>query len=90
MSEIFTDSAKVMAKGQITIPKDIRKILGIESGDRVTFVVEGDRVQLVNPAVSALRLFQSQMKGEAEKAGLPDEDSVMRLVEEIRYKDSDS
>lgn len=84
------DSAKVMAKGQITIPKDIRKILGIKCGDRVTFVVEGDRVQLLNPAVSALRVLQEQMKGEAEKAGLPSEESVMQLVEEIRHKDSDS
>lgn len=36
----FIDSAKVMSKGQITIPKDIREILGVSNGDRVTFVVE--------------------------------------------------
>lgn len=90
MSKTFTDSAKVMTKGQITIPKDIRRILGVKPGDRVTFVVDGARVMLVNTAVSALRLFQEQMKGEAAQAGLPDEDSVMKLVEEIRYQDGGS
>ena len=48
---IFTDNAKVMAKGQITIPKDIRNVLGVSSGDRVTFIVEGNSVRIVNSAV---------------------------------------
>ena len=38
-SNTFIDNAKVMAKGQITIPKDVREILGISNGDLVTFVV---------------------------------------------------
>ena len=29
----FIDNAKVMAKGQITIPKDVREILGVSNGD---------------------------------------------------------
>ena len=31
-------SAKVTSKGQITLPADVRKILGLETGDRVDFV----------------------------------------------------
>ena len=53
----FIDSAKVMAKGQITIPKDIRKVLDVGTGDRVTFIVQGDAVQLVNSAKYAMQLF---------------------------------
>ncbi|MCD8083971.1 MAG: AbrB/MazE/SpoVT family DNA-binding domain-containing protein, partial [Clostridiales bacterium] len=34
----FVDNAKVMSKGQVTIPKDVREVLGVSSGDRVTFV----------------------------------------------------
>ena len=30
MSEVFMNNAKVMAKGQVTIPKKIREILEIE------------------------------------------------------------
>ena len=73
----FIDSAKVMSKGQITIPKDIREILGVSKGDRVTFVVE-------NSAVYAMQMLQAQMTGEAAKAELTSEDAVMDLVKEVR------
>ena len=44
LAKAFVDNAKVMAKGQVTIPKDVRDVLGVASGDRVTFVVEGNTV----------------------------------------------
>ena len=61
----YTDNAKVMAKGQITIPKDIREILGLNTGDRVTFIVEGNTVRMVNSNIYAMQLLQMQMSGEA-------------------------
>lgn len=80
----FVDSAKVMSKGQITIPKDIRKILGVDNGDRVTFVVEGNNVRLVNSAAYAMQLFREEMKGAAVQAGLHSDDDVLALVKELR------
>ena len=80
----FVDNAKVMAKGQITIPKDIREVLGVSSGDRVSFVVEGNTVRLVNSAVYAMQVLQSEMRGEAERTGLTSEEDVMALVKELR------
>ena len=80
----FVDNAKVMAKGQITIPKDVREILGVSSGDRVSFVVEGNTVRLVNSAVYAMQVFQSEMRGEAERTGLTSDEDVMALVKELR------
>ena len=59
----FADSAKVMAKGQITIPKDVREVLGVESGDRVTFIVESGSVRLVNSAVYAMQMLRLEMAG---------------------------
>lgn len=80
----FIENAKVMSKGQITIPKDIREILGISSGDRVTFVVENGSVRLINSAVYAMQMLQTQMSGEEKKTGLTSDDAVMDLVKEIR------
>lgn len=90
LANTFVDNAKVMAKGQITIPKDVRTVLGVSNGDRVTFVVEGNNVRLVNSAVYAMQVLQSQMEGEAEKAGLTSEDDIMALVKEVRAESEDS
>ena len=87
LSNTFVDSAKVMAKGQITIPKDIRDVLGVSSGDRVTFIVEGNTVRIVNSAVYAMQLLQQEMAGETERAGLTSEDDITALVKEMRNED---
>ena len=80
----FIDNAKVMSKEQITIPKDIRDILGISFGDRVTFVVENGNARITNSAIYAMERLQKQMEGEAMKAGLNSEESVIDLVREVR------
>lgn len=80
----FVDNAKVMSKGQVTIPKDVREILGVSTGDRVTFVVEGTSVRIVNSAVYAMQILQSEIAGEASRAGLDSEEDVMALVNDLR------
>lgn len=84
LANTFIDNAKVMAKGQVTIPKDVRKVLGVASGDRVTFIVEGNTVRIVNSAVYAMQVLQREMAEEAERAGLTSDDDVMALVKELR------
>ena len=64
--------------------KDVREVLGVSSGDRVSFVVEGNTVRLVNSAVYAMQMLQAEMAGTAEQAGLTSEEGVINLVEEIR------
>ena len=83
----FIDNAKVMAKGQVTIPKDIREVLGIASGDRITFIVEENTVRIVNSAVYAMQAFQKEMAGEAERTGLTSDKDVLALVKELRHED---
>jgi antitoxin PrlF len=39
-------SASLTSKGQVTIPKVIRERLKVKTGDRLDFVIEGDRVVL--------------------------------------------
>lgn len=78
------DNAKVMSKGQVTIPKDIREFLGISVGDKITFIAEGNSVRIVNAATYAMQLIQSQMSGEALKSGLDSEEKILELVKEFR------
>ena len=84
VNNTFIDNAQVMSKGQVTIPKDIREILGVSCGDRITFIVENGSVRLINSAVYAMQILQAQMADEAEKTGLNSDDAVMEMVKEIR------
>lgn len=77
---VFADNAKVMSKGQVTIPKDVRDVLGVETGDKVTFIVEGNVVRVVNAAAYAMQMFQQQMAGAAAAAGITSEADVDALV----------
>ncbi|WP_343246996.1 AbrB/MazE/SpoVT family DNA-binding domain-containing protein [Diplocloster hominis] len=83
-NNLIVDNAKVMSKGQITLPKDIRNKLGITTGDRVTLICEGDQVVLMNSAVYAMKMLQKGMQGEADKAGLQSDEDIMDLVADVR------
>ncbi|MBO6214436.1 MAG: AbrB/MazE/SpoVT family DNA-binding domain-containing protein [Lachnospiraceae bacterium] len=84
----FVNDARVMSKGQVTIPKNVRTALGIDVGDRVTFIVEGNNVRVVNSAVYALMRFQDQMNGEAAKAGLLSEEEVAEWITSSRREEN--
>jgi antitoxin PrlF len=81
---MIVDSAKVMSKGQITLPVDIRRKLGLSTGDKVTFVCQDDKVVLMNSALYAMRILQENMKDEAEKVGIKSEKDINALVAEVR------
>jgi len=51
------NSSTISSKGQITVPQEIRKRLGLEPGDRVEFVVEEGRTVL-RPARSEANPFE--------------------------------
>jgi len=39
--------AQVSSKGQVVIPKEVRRAWGLQEGDRVVFVEEGGRIVLL-------------------------------------------
>ena len=61
-------------------PEGCAKGVGVESGDRVSFIVEGNTVRIVNSAVYAMQMLQREMAGEAERAGLKTDDDVLELL----------
>jgi len=76
--------AKITARGQITIPIEIRKLLGVKDGDKVIFVEENGRVIMENAAMIALKNAQNAFAGEAERLGLETEQDVVDLVKDVR------
>ena len=84
LANSFVDSARVMSKGQVTIPKDVRKVLGIGPGSRVGFIVENGSVRIVNSLSFAMSNLQKEMKGAADRTGLTTDEAVAEMVKEGR------
>ena len=78
------DLAKVTSKGQVTIPIDIRKKLGLKNGDKVLFVEEAGRIYMINSSMDAFREAQMEFAGEADRVGLRDDEDVVNMIKELR------
>jgi AbrB family looped-hinge helix DNA binding protein len=76
--------AKITSRGQITIPIEIRKKLGVKEGDKVVFIEDGGRIFLANAAKIAFATMRAGFAGEAERLGLKNEQDVVALVDETR------
>jgi AbrB family looped-hinge helix DNA binding protein len=81
---IMLDVSRVTSKGQVTIPVEMRRKLGIKDGDKVVFMEEGNRIVIANAAMVALKEVQEAFSGEAERLGLRDEQDVVDMVKEVR------
>lgn len=77
-------SSTISSKGQITVPLEIRRRLGLKEGDRVEFVVEGE-LTIIRPAqpaknpfekyIGALPAFHSREEIDNWVSGLRDEET---------------
>ena len=88
MSDAYTLDVRVDPKGRITIPKDVRAALGAAKGGKVTFIVEGNEIRVVNAALHALSCLQAQLWDAVDRTGLPDERSVSDWVASRRKGDA--
>ncbi len=78
--------AKISANGQITVPIEIRRLLGLKSGDKILFYQKQDgEVVLTNASAQAIRKAQAAFSGAAEAMGIADEDDIQALVDKVRY-----
>ncbi|GHU81617.1 AbrB family transcriptional regulator [Clostridia bacterium] len=80
------DISRMSVKGQVTIPVEIRRKLGLKEGDKVIFAEKGGDIVLLNSNRLAFEEFQREMAGEAEKAGISSEEDVVDLVRQVRQK----
>jgi antitoxin PrlF len=56
-------TAKVTSKGQITLPKEVRKLLKVDAGAVVLFEKEDDKVVL--KTAKTLREFKGHLRGKS-------------------------
>lgn len=45
---VLEEVSTITAKGQTTVPKAVRQVLGVDVGDQIAFRVEGQRVTVVS------------------------------------------
>lgn len=73
--------AKISTNGQITVPIDIRKILGLKDGDKMLFLQKPNGEIIVeNSSRLAIREAQDTLKN----INIP-EDDILNDVMNIRY-----
>lgn len=78
--------AKISANGQITVPVEIRRLLGLKSGDKVLFYQKQEgEIVISNASSQAIRKAQAAFTGAAEAMGVYGEDDIQALVDEVRY-----
>ncbi|MBI4538210.1 MAG: AbrB/MazE/SpoVT family DNA-binding domain-containing protein [Gemmatimonadetes bacterium] len=78
-------TATLTSKGQTTIPKRIRELLGLRPGDRIDFVVEdGDRI-VIRPATTPI----TQLAGLLARPGVRAR-SLKEMNEAVRRRASRS
>ena len=76
--------AILSSEGQVTIPSDIIRKLGIEIGDKIFFVEIDGKFMIQNTEPDPLDIIQTQLKGEAQKVGWNNIDDAMIDIKEIR------
>jgi AbrB family looped-hinge helix DNA binding protein len=79
-------TTKLSSKGQVVIPEDIRKRLGLEAGAQFVVVGEGDVVvlkALKAPRMADFKALLDEAQKSAEAAGLTPED-IELAIREIR------
>ena len=78
--------AKISANGQITVPVEIRRLLGLKAGDKILFFTkQNGEVVVSNASLKAIHKAQSAFVGAAEELGVTNEEDIQTLVDEVRY-----
>ena len=77
--------ATITSKGQVTIPKGVRSILGVKAGDRIDFLINHDGSVSVRPIATGLDEVQGMLKTRT-KASIEEMDSAIAAFQKKRIK----
>ena len=76
--------AKITAKGQITLPINVRQKLNLKDGGKVAFIEENGEYKIVNPTRLAILEAQEALAGLSDELCLKTEEDVISLCREVR------
>lgn len=78
--------AKISSNGQITVPVDIRRQLGLKAGDKVMFLQKPNgEIVISNASTEAIFKAQKAFASVAESIDVYNEDDIQNIVNETRY-----
>lgn len=86
MNAAVVNDARVMAKGQVTIPKNIRAALGISPGDRVTFVAENGSARVVKSHLVPNESGGKIQASDAREQAFSVLESMRRKIPDLDYE----
>jgi AbrB family looped-hinge helix DNA binding protein len=81
-----TSTTKLSSRGQVVIPEEIRRRLGLEPGARFVVVAEGDTVVLKRirpPSLDDFDALLRRARTAAADAGVPEE-AIEEAVRKVR------
>ncbi len=77
--------SKITSKGQITMPIEIRKMLGLKTGDKVVFFVDDNgKITIFNARSASLKVLQEENKGIGKEIGILTDEDAVEAVNEYR------
>lgn len=88
---IYMNSVKVSSKGQIVIPEDIRKKLGLEKGSIVKVVLDGNKIVLMSavepPKETIVSAGPKMVKQVLKESKSSDEKKLKALLKALVVKE---
>lgn len=79
--------AEISTNGQITVPAEVRRALGLKSGDKILFTRDSTngRYYLSNASEVAIIQAQSAFSNARKDFAVSNEEDIQVLVDELRY-----
>jgi len=71
-------TATLTAKGQVTIPADVRRRMGLDAGDRIEFVEIESGEYLIKPAIDDVRTLKGLLRKPAKPISIEDMNTTIR------------
>ena len=84
MAEVV-EMGTISSRGQISIPSDIRKGMGLKEGNKVLFLLSDDSLLIKKVSAESFAEITRPLKDAAKKAGMKESD-VPGIVERFRKR----